>query len=134
MPPVNHNEAEENVILATLVRGKAYTYHVVEEETGKSVEYIKFERAVPKPISAELADKLELLTEEVPDRDGEMIEKDMFLIDRDATARGSGLISKRIRTRIVREEIEEAPRKPKLRMPQKIGTKPVTGFRGRNAG
>lgn len=133
----NNESGDEPVIIATLVRNSIYVFnHMVD---GESKGYYTFERAVPVPVSEELADVLEELTEEVPDSDGDLITKDLFKIDRDAQSRTLVAPRKNVRFRMVREEITETPTiKAPLRKPPSLlspapsqGKKPgVFGRRG----
>lgn len=107
MSQVTGNEEDENVIVATLVRGKTYVFHEPTSDGGAGT-YHTFQRSVGVPVSEELAAKLEDLTEDVPDGDGDVITKDMFRIDRDAPAKAVAPVKKR-RFRLVSEEVEERP-------------------------
>lgn len=127
---VSEDESDEGgtLILATLKRGKSYKHQF-------QGEYHDFKREVPKPVSEALADELEELIERVPTEDGDIIEKDTFEIDRDATPATLEPERKRVRLRITREEVDDTPvrRKPKLRVaPAKKAVAP--GFAKRSAG
>lgn len=99
--------SEETVITAKLVRGKSYSINF-------NGNYEVFERSVPREVSAALADELETLTEVVTTSDGDEIEKDLFLINRNASvsAAKEGSEPKKLRMRIVPVEAKESKVKP----------------------
>jgi hypothetical protein len=121
----NTDTDDGNVIVATLKRGRNYKFF----HAGK---FHAFKRNVPEEVSEELADELEAVVDRVEDEDGETIEKDYFLIDRNASRRDVEPEVKRIRIRTVREEVVDTPRRTKP-LPRKLATgKPKAGF-GRSA-
>lgn len=112
---------EDTIILAKLKRGKNYKHFW----DGK---YHQFLRNVPEEVSEELADELESLVDRIEDEDGEMIEKEYFSVDRNASPREATPEVKRIRIRTVREEVVDEPRKkPAIRKPL-APSKPAAGF------
>lgn len=103
------DEADENVTVVTLIRGKNYTFHWYDDEKGESKGYFTFERAVPQPVPDDLANILEELTEDVEDSDGELITKDVFRVERDAPVRSFLAPKKATRFRLVREDVADQP-------------------------
>jgi hypothetical protein len=121
---------DDKVTVATLVRGKNYSYHHVTDD-GISHGYTQFERNVPLPVSEEIAVLLEDLVEEVPDGDGDLVTKDMFHIERDAPARAVMAPKKKVRFRLISEEVDERPvTKAPLRKPL-VAAKRTGGFKAR---
>jgi len=117
--------SNDTVITATLVRGKTYkVFHKGAYET--------FERGVEREVDEELADQIELEVEQISTEDGDVIERDRFNIDRDASPRKVQPEGKRLRKRIITEEVDIAPRK---RVPlRKAPSAKTTGFKPRRAG
>lgn len=112
------------VITATLVRGKVYkVFH--------NGAYENFERGVEREVDEDLADMLELEVEQISTEDGDVIERDRFNIDRDASPRKVQPEGKRIRKRIITEEVDVQPRK---RIPLRKAPAPKTGFKPRKVG
>lgn len=97
-----------NVITATLVRGKTYTYFE-PGEAGKQGTYHEFQRNVPVEVSEALADKLEALTESVAlqdrERKGEMIDVELFDVRRGVAA----LVKPSEKPRMVLKMVPKAP-------------------------
>ena len=116
-----------SVILATLKRGKSYKHQF----EGK---YYGFKRNEPEQVSEGLADELEQLVDRIQTEDDDVIEKDYFEINRDASPRTVNPETKRKRLRIVSEEVDDVPvrKKPKLRTPP-AKRETQTGFGKRSA-
>lgn len=129
MNAVTKNSDDENVTVATLVRGKQYVFHHFDKENGRTLNYYTFMRAVPLPVPDEVAALLEELYDEVPDGDGELIAKDLFRIERDASRETISPSVRKRRFRMVAEDVEERPitRAP-VRKPI-AAAKPSGGFR-----
>lgn len=87
--------SNEQITTATLKEGKTYVYAFYHKDAGGNMlegakpVYYAFERSVPKRIPDDVADELELLTAETPlpgSGGREVVERDIFEIDRDAPA------------------------------------------------
>ena len=111
------------VITATLVRGKTYKHFY-------NGAYETFERGVEREVEEDLADELEPLVEEISTEDGDVIERDRFSIDRDASPRRVQPEGKRLRKRIVTEEVDVQPVRKKVAL-RKQPVKPTGGFKKR---
>ena len=97
-------ETSDKVTLATLVRGKNYSYFHKPE-----TKYYKFRRNVPTVVPTEVADILELEVEEIGTDDGDVIDKEIFRIERNAEMRSSEDAPKRLRMKIVSVDTGDRP-------------------------
>lgn len=115
--------SDGNVTTATLVRGKVYKHFF-------NGEYETFERGVEREVSSELADELEMLTDEVNTNEGDVIERDRFAIDRDASPRRLEPEGKRKRLRLQVEEVDIKPVRKRIPL-RKAQTGNSGGFKKR---
>jgi hypothetical protein len=79
--------ATRKVTTATLIRGKVYTYRHPDHTPQNPKDHLRFKFGVPVVIdSPKIVQLLEDLVDEVPDGDGELLEKPIFRINRNVDA------------------------------------------------